>query len=62
MLIHRPVLHFIQGIELALEHDEVSSCLTLEIDHTLLELLESINNFQEIPLFEEELVVTLVDS
>ena len=58
MLVDRAILNFVQLVELPFENHEVSASLGVEVDHVLLEFLQSVNDLEEVLVGQEEPVVS----
>lgn len=54
MLIYGPVAHLVHLVELALENNELTPLLRLPVNHASLKFLESVYDFEEVTVVEEE--------
>ena len=57
MLINRSVLDLVHLVELSLEEDELLARVRFGVDHSLLVLLEGVDNLEEVALAHKELEV-----
>ena len=56
--MHRSITDFIELVQLSLKLNEVLSSVTVDVNHTFLELLQCVNYLEEIALIQEEIIIT----
>jgi hypothetical protein len=58
VLINRSILNFIELVKLPLEDHEVSSSLSVKVNHVLLEFFKGVNNLEEVFVGQKESIVS----
>ena len=58
VLINRSILNFIELVKLPLENHEVSSSLSVKVNHVLLEFFKGVNNLEEVFVGQKESIVS----